>query len=65
MTMRRLTSLALALALFAPAVGLARPRKKPARRPPAAGAPAPAADAPLEPTTPDEAPANDERPAEA
>jgi hypothetical protein len=63
MTMRRLTSLTLALALLAPAAGLAKPKKKPVRRPPAAaGAPAPA-DAPLEATTPDETPANDEKPA--
>jgi hypothetical protein len=70
MIMRRLTSTLLgllALALLAPATGLAKPKRKPVRRPPAAGAPAPAADAPMEATTPDEAPApsKDDKPAEA
>ena len=65
--MRRLTSTLLGLvtlALLAPAAGVAKPKKKPVRRP-AASAPAPAADAPMEATTPDEAPASDDKPAEA
>jgi hypothetical protein len=65
--MRRLTSTLLGLftlALLAPAAGLAKPKKKPVRRPPAS-APAPAADAPMEATTPAEVPASDDKPAEA
>ena len=62
--MRRLTTTLLALALLAPAAGLAKPKKKPVRRPPAAGAPAPANDAPMEATTPEETPANDDKAAE-
>jgi hypothetical protein len=65
MTMRRLTSLTLALALALPAAALAKPaKKKPVRRPaPAASAPAPAADAPMEPAAPDEPAAKDDKPA--
>jgi hypothetical protein len=62
--MRRLTSTLLALALLAPAAGLAKPKKKPLRRPPAS-APAPAADAPMEATTPEVPPTGDDKPAEA
>jgi hypothetical protein len=59
MTMRRLTSILLALALLAPAAGVAKPKKKAARRAPAA-APA-AADVPSEQATPDEAPPTEEK----
>jgi hypothetical protein len=64
MTMRRLTSILLALALLAPAAGLAKPKKRAVRRSPATAAPAPA-DAPSEQATPDETPAADEKAAPA
>ena len=62
--MRRL-ALLLALAVTLPAASAhAKPKKRGARRPPAAGAPAPAdTDAPAEPSAPDDTSARDDKPA--